>query len=90
MKQILKSIGFGIVLGAIAFFIPFIFKFIFGMIIIGFVFKMFFRGRRHRRLEQHFENFSSHYAPVVPIDNQWYKPVISENGYIQNINVNYQ
>jgi len=89
MKQILKSIGFGILLGAVAFFIPFIFKFIFAVLIIGFVFKMIFRARRHRHFANKFEGFGNHYALIVPIDNQWYKPSVQGNGLVQNINVNY-
>lgn len=89
MKQILKSIGFGIVLGAVAFFIPFLFKFIFAVMIIGFLFKMMFKGRRHRHFANKFEGFGNHYAPIVPIDNQWYKPSVRDNGPVQNINVNY-
>lgn len=89
MKQILKSIGFGIVLGAVAFFIPFIFKFILAVMIIGFVFRMIFRGGRRRHFANRFEGFGNNYSSIVPIDNQWYKPTIQGNGPIQNINVNY-
>lgn len=89
MKHLLKAIGFGIVLGATAFFIPFIFKFIFAVLIILLVFKMVFRGRRHRHFTQRFERFDNYYSPIVPIDNQWYKPTIQGNGPVQNINVNY-
>lgn len=89
MKQLLKSIGFGIALGAVAFFIPFIFKFIFAVMIIGFVFKMIFRGRRHRHFADKLEGFGNYYAPIVPVDNQWYKPSVQGNGPVQNINVNY-
>jgi hypothetical protein len=89
MKQIIKSIGFGIVLGAVAFFIPFIFKFIFALMIIGVVSRMILRGRRRRHFVNRFEGFGNYYAPIVPIDNQWYKPSVQGNGPIQNINVNY-
>jgi len=89
MKQILKSIGFGIVLGAVAFFIPIIFKFIFAVMIIGFMFRMIFRGSRRRHFANRFEGFGNNYSPIVPIDNQWYKPTVQGNGQVQNINVNY-
>ncbi|MFC4211660.1 hypothetical protein ACFOWA_10735 [Pedobacter lithocola] len=89
MKQILKTIGFGIVLGATAFFIPFIFKFIFAVMVIGFVFKMISRGKKRKHFTSRFESYSNYYSPVVPIDNQWYKPAVQGNGFVQNINVNY-
>lgn len=89
MKQILKTIGFGIVLGAVAFFIPFIFKFIFAVIIIGFVFKMIFRGGRRRHFASRFEGFGNNYSPIVPIDNQWYKPTVQGDGPVHNVNINY-
>lgn len=89
MKQILKTIGFGIVLGAVAFFIPFIFKFIFAVIIIGFVFRMIFRGGRRRQFGRGFEGFANNYPQIVPIDNQWYKTSVQRNSPLHNINVNY-
>jgi len=88
MKQILKTIAFGIVLGASAFFIPFIFKFILALIIIGFVFKMIFRGGR-RHFANRFERFDYDYSPIVPIDNQWYKPTVQGNGSVNQIHINY-
>ena len=89
MKQILKSIGFGIVLGAAAFFIPIIFKFIFAAMLIALVFRIMFSHRRRRHFLNKFEEFGNYYPPIVPIDNQWYKPSVQGNGQIQNINVNY-
>lgn len=88
MKKILKAIGFGIVLGATAFFIPFIFKFILIAMVIGMVFRIFVY-RKHRHFIERFNEFESHYSNVVPIDNQWYRPTIQGNGSVQNININY-
>ncbi|RZL38029.1 MAG: hypothetical protein EOO96_03775 [Pedobacter sp.] len=89
MKQILKTIGFGIVLGTVAFFIPFIFKFILASMIIGFVFRVIFRSGRRRRFAHRFEGFAQNYSPIVPIDNQWYKPAVQQVGPTQNINISY-
>ncbi|MDQ1140960.1 hypothetical protein [Pedobacter agri] len=88
MKQILKTIAFGIVLGTAVFFVPFIFKFILALMVIGFTFGMIFTGRR-RHFVNRFERFDSNYSPIVPIDNQWYKPSVQSNGQINNININY-
>ncbi|RDC56856.1 hypothetical protein DU508_06545 [Pedobacter chinensis] len=89
MKQILKTITFGIILGATAFFIPFIFKFILALMIIGFVFKMILGGGRRRHFANRFEGFDHNYSPIVPIDNQWYKPTVQGNGSVNQININY-
>jgi hypothetical protein len=88
MKKILKTIGFGIVLGAIAFFIPFVFKFIFAIMLIGLMFRAFASRRRHY-IHSRYNGFENNYSPVVPIDNQWYKPALQGNGTVNNINVNY-
>ncbi|WP_426326971.1 hypothetical protein [Pedobacter sp. R-06] len=88
MKKILKTIGFGIVLGAVAFFIPFVFKFILAIALIGFMFRIFI-GRRHHYFHNRFNGFENHYNPIVPIDNQWYRPTVQGNGTVNNINVNY-
>lgn len=88
MKKILKAIGFGIVLGATMFFVPFIFKFILIAMVIGMVARMFaYRKRRH--FMERFSNFENNYSTIVPIDNQWYKSTVQGNGMVQNINVNY-
>ena len=85
MKKILKTIGFGIVLGTAAFFIPFAFKFILAVMLLGLILRAFAFRRRH-----HFHNrFEQHYNPIVPIDNQWYRPTVQGNGIENNINVNY-
>ncbi|GGI26654.1 hypothetical protein [Pedobacter mendelii] len=89
MKQILKTIGFGIVLGATAFFIPFIFKFIFAVFLVGLIFKMISKGRKRSYIDGSFESYGNYYSPIVSIDNQWYKPEVKGNGFVQNINVNY-
>lgn len=89
MRKILKALGFGIVLGTAAFFIPYIFKFIFSVIIIGFVLRMIFRSRRRRYFPNHFDAHENYYSPIVPIDNQWYKTNVRGNSTVQNINVNY-
>ncbi|UKT63547.1 hypothetical protein [Pedobacter mucosus] len=90
MKQIIKTIGSGIVLGAVAFFIPFIFKFIFAIIIIGFVLKMIFKGPRNQHyFAKRFDGFNNNYSPIIPIDNQWYKPAVQGNHPTQNININF-
>ncbi|RZK17487.1 MAG: hypothetical protein EOO86_12515 [Pedobacter sp.] len=88
MKQILKTIAFGIVLGTAVFFVPFIFKFILAVMVIGFMARMIF-GQSRRRFVNRFEPFNSNYAPIIPIDNQWYKPSVQSNGQINNININY-
>jgi len=88
MKKILKTIGFGIVLGAAAFFIPFVFKFIFALMLIGLMFRVFI-GRKYHRFHNRFNGFGHHYNPIVPIDNQWYRPNVQGNGTVNNINVNY-
>jgi hypothetical protein len=88
MKKILKTIGFGIVIGAAAFFIPFVVKFIFAVMLIGLMFRVFI-GRRHYRFHNRFNGFENHYNPIVPIDNQWYRPTVQGNGTVNNINVNY-
>ena len=88
MKKILKAIGFGIVLGATMFFVPFIFKFILIAMVIGMVARLFaYRKRRH--FMERFAEFEPQFSGVVPIDNQWYKPTIQGDGLVQNINVNY-
>jgi hypothetical protein len=88
MKKILKTIGFGIVLGAVAFLITFLLKFIFAVMLIGFMFRIFI-GRRHHYFHNRFNGFENHYNPIVPIDNQWYRPNVQGNGIVNNINVNY-
>ena len=88
MKQIFKAIAFGILLGAAVFFVPFIFKFILGLMVIGLFLKMIF-GRRRRHFANRFQEFNSNYSPIVPIDNQWYKPTIQGNGPTNHININY-
>ncbi|RZL22820.1 MAG: hypothetical protein EOO96_23785 [Pedobacter sp.] len=85
----LKSIGFGIVLGAAAFFIPFLFKFIFAVLLIGLVFRLIFKRRIYRHFTNKYERFGHYYSPIVPIDNQWYKPAIQGNGTVHNVNINY-
>lgn len=88
MKQILKTIAFGIVLGTAVFFMPFVFRFILAVMVIGFMFRMIF-GHRRRRFINRFEQFSSNYVPVVPIDNQWYRPAVQSNGQVNHVNINY-
>ncbi|MGM9476656.1 hypothetical protein ACS5PU_09495 [Pedobacter sp. GSP4] len=88
MKKILKAIGFGIVLGATAFFIPFVFKFIFAAILIGLIFRAFI-GRKRRYFHSRFNRFENNYSPIVPIDNQWYRPTVQGNGTVNHININY-
>jgi len=88
MKQIFKTIAFGIALGATLFFVPIIFKFILSVIVVGLFFKMVF-GRRRRRFTDGFTPFNPQYSPIVPIDNQWYKPNIHGNGPVNHININY-
>ena len=89
MKQILKAIGFGIILGTAAFFIPFIFKFIFTLMVVALVFKMMFGARKRRRFERWNGKFNDSFAPIVPIDNQWYKATIDRKSSVQEININY-
>ena len=50
MKTILKSIVMGIALGATLFFLP---AFIFGMLLLGLFFKLFFRRRMHGQFRTH-------------------------------------
>ncbi|MFC3561447.1 hypothetical protein [Pedobacter jamesrossensis] len=90
MKKILKATGFGIVLGATAFFIPFIFKFILIAMVIGMVFRMFAHSKR-RHFMHRFEMYqnNNHFSQITPIDNQWYTPTVERNSPVQNINVNY-
>ncbi|KQM78303.1 hypothetical protein ASE74_14815 [Pedobacter sp. Leaf216] len=88
MKKILKTIGFGIVIGAAAFFIPFVFKFIFAAMLIGLIFRVII-GRRRHHFHHRFNGFEQYYNPIVPIDNQWYRPNVQGNGTVNNINVNY-
>lgn len=57
--------------------------------IIGFMFRMIFRAGRRRHFAARFEDFGHNHSPIVPIDNQWYKPTVQDNGIFQNINVNY-
>ncbi|WP_293784948.1 hypothetical protein [uncultured Pedobacter sp.] len=87
MKKILKTIGFGMVLGAIAFFIPFVFKFILAIAVIGLMFRIF-SGRRRHYFYNRFNGFGNHYSPIVPIDNQWYRPAIQGSGTVNYININ--
>lgn len=88
MKKILKAIGFGIVLGAAVFFVPFIFKFILIVMLIGMVFRMFAYKRR-RYFNQRFGGYyPHHFEPITPIDGQWYRPDIQGNGITNSINVN--
>ena len=88
MKKILKAIGFGIILGAAMFFVPFIFKFILIVMIIGMIFRMFANNRR-RHFAQRFEEYSNNFGQIIPIDGQWYKPNVKQNGVENNININY-
>lgn len=88
MKKIFKAIGFGIVLGAALFFIPFVFKFILIAAIIGMVFKMMIRGRRShfaKRFEGYYPNY---FQQIIPIDGQWYKPGVKSNGITNHVNIN--
>nr|WP_199156713.1 hypothetical protein [Pedobacter sp. ASV2] len=88
MKKIFKAIGFGIVLGAALFFIPFVFKFILIAAVIGMVFKMMFRGRRSH-FAQRFEGYyPNHFQKITPIDGQWYKPEVQSNGITNHVNIN--
>jgi len=87
MKKILKTIGFGMLLGAVAFFIPFVFKFILAIMLIGLMFRVF-TGRRRHYFHNRFNGFENHYSPIVPIDNQWYRPNVQGNGTVNLINVN--
>lgn len=87
MKKILKTIGFGMVLGTVAFFIPFVFKFILAIILIGLMFRTFASRRRHY-FHSRYNGFENHYSPIVPIDNQWYRPNVQGNGIVNHINVN--
>jgi len=88
MRKILKTIGFGIVLGAAAFFIPFVFKFILAAMLLGLVLRAFVFRKRHH-FHNRFNGFENHYNPIVPIDNQWYRPTVQGNGAVNNININY-
>ncbi|WP_412466849.1 hypothetical protein [Pedobacter sp. KLB.chiD] len=87
MMKILKTIGFGILLGAVAFLIPFVFKFILAIMLIGLMFRIF-TGRRRHYFHNRFKGFENHYSPIVPIDNQWYRPVIQGSGTVNHININ--
>ncbi|MGN7987225.1 hypothetical protein ACTJKC_07795 [Pedobacter sp. 22226] len=88
MKKILKAIGFGMIFGAAAFFIPYVFKFILAAVLIGFIFRAF-AGRRRYYFHSRYNGFENHFNPIVPIDNQWYRPTVQSNGTVNNINVNY-
>lgn len=46
MKQIIKTIAFGMLLGSAIFLVPFLFKFILVMMVIGLFFKMIIGQRR--------------------------------------------
>jgi len=87
MKKILKTIVFGMVLGAAAFFIPFVFKFILAIVMIGLLFRIF-TGRQRHYFHSRFNGFENHYSPIVPIDNQWYRPNVQSNGTVNHININ--
>lgn len=89
MKKILKTIAFGMILGTALFFVPFIFKFLLVVMVIGLMFKLISGGRRRRHFMNRFEEFGYHPAQVIPIDNQWYKPTIQGNGPVNYININY-
>lgn len=73
MKQIIKTIAFGMLLGSAIFLVPFLFKFILVMMVIGLFFKMII-GQRRRHFVNRFEMQHFNYAHVVPIDNQWHQP----------------
>jgi len=88
MKKILKAIGFGIVLGAALFFVPFIFKFILIAMLIGMVFRVFAYNRR-RHFAQRFNGYYHNpFEQITPIDGQWYRPNVQGNGIANSINVN--
>jgi len=86
MKKILKTIAFGIALGASVFFVPFIFKLMLAIMLIGFMLKMVFE-RKHRRFANRFDTFHQYNAAIVPIDNQWHRPTIQGNGLVNHVNV---
>ncbi|MCZ4243081.1 hypothetical protein [Pedobacter punctiformis] len=88
MKKILKAIGFGIVLGAVIFFIPFVFKFILIAAVIGLTIKMVFRSRRRYFATQFEGYYPNNFQRITPIDGQWYKPEIQGSGITSNVNVN--
>lgn len=88
MKKIFKAIGFGIALGAALFFIPFVVKFLFGMLLIVGVIKLIFGRRRRQRfgstqMDMGYQNFNS----IVAIDNQWYRQDLSFNGLTNQIDI---
>ncbi len=87
MKKILKTIGFGMVLGAIAFFIPFVFKFILAIAVIGLMFRIF-SGKPRHYFYNRYNDFENHYNSIVPINNQWYRPNVQGNGIVNHININ--
>ncbi len=87
MKKIFKTIGFGMVLGAVAFFIPFVFKFILALTLIGLMFRLLTGSRRHYFYNR-YNDSGNHYSPIVPIDNQWYRPTVQGNGTVNHININ--
>ncbi|WP_316802297.1 hypothetical protein [Pedobacter nototheniae] len=88
MKKIFKAIGFGIVLGAALFFIPFIFKFILIAALLGMVFRIIARNRR-RHFMHHFDAYyPNQFQRITPIDGQWYKPAVQSNATINHININ--
>lgn len=87
MIKILRAIGFGVVLGTTLFFIPFVFKFILFALIIGLIFKMYFKAKRRHFIHYHYQGFGASHEPIVPIDNQWYHPNIQGNGSVNQINI---
>ncbi|MEH3113142.1 hypothetical protein [Pedobacter terrae] len=87
MIKILKTIGFGMVLGAVAFFIPFVFKFILAIALIGLTLRIF-TGSRRRYFYNRYNDFGNHYNPIVPINNQWYRPGVQGSGIVNRININ--
>ncbi|SEQ82101.1 hypothetical protein [Pedobacter rhizosphaerae] len=88
MIKILRAIGFGIVLGATLFFVPFVFKFILIALFIGLIFKMYFKAKRRHFMQYYRQDFGFYNEPIVPIDNSWYRPNIQGNGKITQININ--
>jgi hypothetical protein len=89
MEKIFRSIGFGIVLGAVLFFAPGVFAFVLTAMIIGITLILIFKGHKRRHFMHRFHHYRNHYQQVVPIDNQWYRPAVQGNGPVKDINVNY-
>lgn len=67
--QILKAIAFGILAGAVLFFIPFPFRFFFGFFLIFFIIRFFAWGRWGRGYGRN--NFGSHHFWNPSYTQRW-------------------